>query len=148
SKLGSRLSAASSGRMTTMTTTQADDLCNRIARVIRDDDDPSDVFNALGDLYTFQMSLLPCPHCRRPPVLSSNRSPICCAPPIAKQQSTRAPVSSHTHATKSLISHGGPGPRAKTPTSDAARLPLQYLRVIPIPRRQKKAAVARNSTPS
>jgi len=48
-----------------MTTTQADDLCNRIARMIRDDDDPSDVFNALGDLYTFQMSLLPCPHCRR-----------------------------------------------------------------------------------
>jgi len=42
-----------------------DELCNRIASAIRDDDDPSDIFHALCALYTFNMSLLTCPHCRK-----------------------------------------------------------------------------------
>jgi len=48
-----------------MTTTKTSELCDRIANVIRQDDDPADVFNALVDLYAFQMSLLPCPDCRK-----------------------------------------------------------------------------------
>jgi hypothetical protein len=42
-----------------------DELCDRIANVIRTDDDPCDVFNALIDAYAFQMSLLKCPDCRK-----------------------------------------------------------------------------------
>jgi hypothetical protein len=48
-----------------MLTTKANELCNRIAKVIRLDDDPCDVFNALVDCYAFQMSLLACPDCRK-----------------------------------------------------------------------------------
>ena len=46
-------------------TKTSDELCDRIARVIRTDDDPTDVFNALVDCYAFQMSLLTCPDCRK-----------------------------------------------------------------------------------
>jgi hypothetical protein len=46
-------------------TTKANELCDRIANVIRKDDDPADVLNALVDLYAFQMSLMTCPHCRK-----------------------------------------------------------------------------------
>jgi hypothetical protein len=46
-------------------TKTSDELCDRIAKVIRFDDDPTDVFNALIDAYAFQMSLLTCPDCRK-----------------------------------------------------------------------------------
>jgi hypothetical protein len=46
-------------------TKTSDELCDRIANVIRTDDDPCDVFNALIDAYAFQMSLLKCPNCRK-----------------------------------------------------------------------------------
>jgi hypothetical protein len=55
-------------------TTQTDDLCDRIARVIREDDEPTAVFNALIDLYVFQMSLLPCPDCRKQAARALKRS--------------------------------------------------------------------------
>jgi hypothetical protein len=48
-----------------MMTKTSDELCDRIAKVIRMDDDPTDVFNALIDAYAFQMSLLTCPDCRK-----------------------------------------------------------------------------------
>ena len=53
------------GRLTMPATKTSDELCDRIARVIRTDDDPTDVFNALVDCYAFQMSLLTCPDCRK-----------------------------------------------------------------------------------
>jgi len=40
-------------------------ICDRIEAAIHDSDDPVDIFNALAAVYTFHISLLTCPHCRK-----------------------------------------------------------------------------------